>query len=49
VSLPDDADEAEFGAIWRREDAHPLRERFLEAVATVVSSDNVLAGAAPAS
>ena len=33
VGLPDDADEAEFGAIWRRDDVHPLRGRFLEAVA----------------
>jgi DNA-binding transcriptional LysR family regulator len=41
VPLPDDAGEAEFGAIWRREDAHPLRKRFLETVATVAGTLNV--------
>jgi DNA-binding transcriptional LysR family regulator len=35
LCLPDDADEAEFGAIWRRDDVQPLRGRFLEAVAAV--------------
>jgi DNA-binding transcriptional LysR family regulator len=39
VCLPDDADEAEFGAIWRREDAHPLRQRFLQTVASVARAD----------
>jgi LysR family transcriptional regulator, benzoate and cis,cis-muconate-responsive activator of ben and cat genes len=39
VRLPDGAGEVEFGAIWRRDDAHPLRERFLEAVATVARDD----------
>jgi DNA-binding transcriptional LysR family regulator len=43
VPLPDDAGEAEFGAIWRREDAHPLRKRFLETVATLAGADNMQA------
>jgi DNA-binding transcriptional LysR family regulator len=47
VCLPDDAGEAEFGAIWRRDDVHPLRGRFLEAVATVARADRALAGASP--
>jgi DNA-binding transcriptional LysR family regulator len=33
VHLPEDAAWTEFGAIWRRSDVHPLRARFLGAVA----------------
>jgi DNA-binding transcriptional LysR family regulator len=40
VHLPDDAGEAEFGAIWRRDDVHPLRTRFLETVASVAHADD---------
>jgi DNA-binding transcriptional LysR family regulator len=40
VRLPDDADEAEFGAIWRRESVHPLRARFLEVVISLAGSGN---------
>jgi DNA-binding transcriptional LysR family regulator len=46
LCLPDDADEAEFGAIWRRDDAHPLRGRFLEAVSSVAHDDDAPVGAA---
>jgi DNA-binding transcriptional LysR family regulator len=42
--LPDDAPEAEFGAIWRRNDADPLRGHFLKSVAAVARADNVLSG-----
>jgi DNA-binding transcriptional LysR family regulator len=35
ICLPSDAGETEFGAIWRREDVHPLRGRFLETVMSV--------------
>jgi DNA-binding transcriptional LysR family regulator len=34
VDLPDDAAAAEYGAIWRRGDAHPLRAHFLDILAT---------------
>jgi DNA-binding transcriptional LysR family regulator len=44
VYLPDDAAEAKFGAIWRRDDAHPLRTRFLEIVATVARNDDAPVG-----
>jgi DNA-binding transcriptional LysR family regulator len=40
VCLPDDAGNAEFGAIWRRDDIHPLRVRFLEAVASIARDDD---------
>ena len=43
VSLPDDAAYADFGAIWRRDDVHPLRERFLETVTSVAHSGNGVA------
>jgi DNA-binding transcriptional LysR family regulator len=43
VGLPDDADFADFGAIWRRDDAHPLRERFLETVTSVAHAGNGVA------
>jgi DNA-binding transcriptional LysR family regulator len=46
VCLPDDAGDAEFGAIWRRDDAHPLRGRFLEAVVSVARDDAAPAAAA---
>jgi DNA-binding transcriptional LysR family regulator len=46
VYLPDDAVEVEFGAIWRRDDSHPLRTRFLEAVASVARDDYAPVGAA---
>jgi DNA-binding transcriptional LysR family regulator len=46
MCLPDDAAEAEFGAIWRRNDADPLRARFLESVATVARANNMLIGVA---
>jgi DNA-binding transcriptional LysR family regulator len=35
VRLPDDAAWMDFGAIWRHDDVHPLRERFLETVTSV--------------
>jgi DNA-binding transcriptional LysR family regulator len=42
VRLPDDAAWRDLGAIWRRDDAHPLRARFLENVTSVVrGSDGV--------
>jgi DNA-binding transcriptional LysR family regulator len=40
VRLPDEAGEAEFGAIWRRNDIHPLRARFLQTVAVVAGAAN---------
>jgi DNA-binding transcriptional LysR family regulator len=40
VRLPDDAAWTDFGAIWRRDDAHPLRARFLENVASVMHGSN---------
>ena len=36
VSLPEDAPEHELGAIWRRDDVHLLRDRFLAAIANSV-------------
>jgi DNA-binding transcriptional LysR family regulator len=46
VCLPEDAGEVEFGAIWRRDDVHPLRGRFLETVAAVAPADRTPIGAA---
>jgi DNA-binding transcriptional LysR family regulator len=43
VSLPEDAAFADFGAIWRRDDEHPLRERFLETVTSVAHAGNGVA------
>jgi DNA-binding transcriptional LysR family regulator len=40
VALPDDAAFADFGAIWRRDDAHPLRQRFLETVTSIAHAGN---------
>jgi DNA-binding transcriptional LysR family regulator len=42
VCLPDDAAETEFGAVWRRDEADPLRARFLESVAVVARAGNTL-------
>ena len=42
LCLPDDAPEADFGALWRRDDPHPLRARFLEVVATIAGSEERL-------
>jgi len=47
VSLPDDAPESEFGAIWRRDDVHPLRGRFLETIASVAHAGYAPVGAHP--
>jgi DNA-binding transcriptional LysR family regulator len=43
VRLPDDAAFADFGAIWRRDDAHPLRARFLETVTSAAHAGNGVA------
>jgi DNA-binding transcriptional LysR family regulator len=43
IRLPDDAAFADFGAIWRRDDAHPLRERFLETLTSIARAGNGLA------
>jgi DNA-binding transcriptional LysR family regulator len=43
VPLPDDAAFADFGAIWRHDDAHPLRARFLETVTSFVHAGNGVA------
>jgi DNA-binding transcriptional LysR family regulator len=45
VRLPEDAAWADFGAIWRRDEAHPLRSRFLEAVTSVTRAGNGVAHA----
>jgi DNA-binding transcriptional LysR family regulator len=46
VGLPEDAGTAEFGAIWRRDDVHPLRNRFLGMVASIAPADRAQLGAA---
>jgi DNA-binding transcriptional LysR family regulator len=43
VQLPDDAAWTEFGVIWRRNDVHPLRARFLDAVAFVARAGDAVA------
>jgi DNA-binding transcriptional LysR family regulator len=43
VQLPDDAAWTEFGVIWRRNDVHPLRARFLDAVAFVARPGDAVA------
>jgi DNA-binding transcriptional LysR family regulator len=40
VRLPDDAEFADFGAIWRRDDVHPLLTRFLDTVTSGVHAGN---------
>jgi len=45
VRLPEDAAWADFGAIWRRDDVHPLRARFLAAVTSVALNGNGVAHA----
>jgi DNA-binding transcriptional LysR family regulator len=41
VQLPADAGEHELGAMWRRSGIHPLRERFLETVASIAIADSL--------
>lgn len=42
LELPDDAPPADYGAIWRRGDGHPIRARFIETVATVADTGMTL-------
>ena len=39
VELPEHAEAAAYGVIWRRSDTHPLRERFVEAVVALAETD----------
>jgi DNA-binding transcriptional LysR family regulator len=48
LELPADAEKTDFGAIWRRDDEHPLRERFIEALAAAANAHAAPAGTASA-